>query len=113
MTDRRPAAVAQCSDAADVMAAVDFVREHGLEAAVRGGGHSGAGLCLVDDGVTIDLSPMRGVRVDPAARTAQLGDLDHAAHAFGLATPAGIMSTTGVGGSRSAAGTVTSPARTA
>ncbi|MFD9426649.1 MULTISPECIES: FAD-binding oxidoreductase [unclassified Streptomyces] len=104
MIDRRPAAVVRCSDAGDVMAAVDFVREHGLEAAVRGGGHSGAGLCLVDDGVTIDLSPMRGVRVDPAARTAeagggaQLGDLDHAAHAFGLATPAGIMSTTGVGG---------------
>ncbi|MFI8438472.1 FAD-binding oxidoreductase [Streptomyces sp. NPDC079020] len=104
MIDRRPSAVVRCSDAADVMAAVDFVREHGLEAAVMGGGHSGAGLCLVDDGVTIDLSPMRGVRVDPAARTAQvgggaqLGDLDHAAHAFGLATPAGIMSTTGVGG---------------
>lgn len=104
MIDRRPAAVVRCSDAGDVMAAVDFVREHGLEAAVRGGGHSGAGLCLVDDGVTIDLSPMRGVRVDPAARTAeadggaQLADLDHAAHAFGLATPAGIMSTTGVGG---------------
>lgn len=104
MIDRRPAAVVRCSDAGDVMAAVDFVREHGLEAAVRGGGHSGAGLCLVDDGVTIDLSPMRGVRVDPAARTAeadggaQLGDLDHAAHAFGLATPAGIMSTTGIGG---------------
>ncbi|MCX4970396.1 FAD-binding oxidoreductase [Streptomyces sp. NBC_00654] len=104
MIDRRPSAVVRCSDAADAMAAVDFVREHGLEAAVMGGGHSGAGLCLVDDGVTIDLSPMRGVRVDPAARTAQvgggaqLGDLDHAAHAFGLATPAGIMSTTGVGG---------------
>ncbi|MER5987818.1 FAD-binding oxidoreductase [Streptomyces sp. NPDC001787] len=104
MIDRRPSAVVRCSDAADAMAAVDFVREHGLEVAVMGGGHSGAGLCLVDDGVTIDLSPMRGVRVDPAARTAevgggaQLGDLDHAAHAFGLATPAGIMSTTGVSG---------------
>ncbi|MFD4479604.1 FAD-binding oxidoreductase [Streptomyces sp. NPDC058471] len=104
MIDRRPAALVRCADAADVMAAVDFARERGLEVAVRGGGHSGAGLCEVDDAVTIDLSPMRWARVDPVARTArvgggsQLGDLDHAAHAFGLATPAGIMSTTGVGG---------------
>ncbi|WP_329208816.1 FAD-binding oxidoreductase [Streptomyces sp. NBC_00683] len=104
MIDRRPAAVVRCHDTADVMAAVDFVRTHGLEVAVMGGGHSGPGLCLVDDAVTIDLSPMRGVRVDPATQTAQvdggakLGDLDHAAHAFGLGTPAGIMSTTGVGG---------------
>jgi len=104
MIDRRPAAVVRCSDTADVMAAVDLVRDHHLELAVRGGGHSGAGLCLVDDGVTIDLSSMRSVRVDPRARTAQvaggatLGDLDHATHAFGLATPSGINSTTGVGG---------------
>ncbi|MER5466036.1 FAD-binding oxidoreductase [Streptomyces sp. NPDC002668] len=104
MIDREPAAIVRCADAADVMAAVDFIRDHGLELAVRGGGHSGPGLCLVDGGVTIDLSGMRWVRVDPAARTARvggggvLGDLDHAAHAFGLATPAGIMSTTGVGG---------------
>ncbi|WP_405389552.1 FAD-binding oxidoreductase [Streptomyces sp. NBC_01102] len=104
MIDKRPAAVVRCHDTADVMAAVRFVREHGLEVAVMGGGHSGPGLCLADDAVTIDLSPMRGVRVDPATQTAQvdggakLGDLDHASHAFGLATPAGIMSTTGVGG---------------
>jgi FAD/FMN-containing dehydrogenase len=104
MIDRRPGAIVRCADAADVMNAVDFIRDHDLELAVRGGGHSGPGLCLVDDGVTIDLSPMRWVRVDPAARTAQVGggsllaDLDHATHAFGLATPAGIMSTTGVGG---------------
>ncbi|MGI5404576.1 FAD-binding oxidoreductase [Streptomyces sp. CA-135486] len=104
MIDRRPAAIVRCSDVADVMNAVDFIRDHGLELAVRGGGHSGPGLCLVDDGVTIDLSPMRWVRVDPVSKVAwvgggsQLGDLDHAAHAFGLATPAGIMSTTGVGG---------------
>ncbi|MFI1394661.1 FAD-binding oxidoreductase [Streptomyces sp. NPDC020681] len=104
MIDRRPAAFVRCSDAADVMNAVDFVRDHGLELAVLGGGHSGPGLGLVDDGVTVDLSPMRWVRVDPATKTAQvgggstLGDLDHATHAFGLAVPAGIMSTTGVGG---------------
>ncbi|WP_234325734.1 FAD-binding oxidoreductase, partial [Streptomyces sp. NRRL S-146] len=71
---------------------------------MRGGGHSGPGLCLVDDGVTVDLSPMRWVRVDPEARTAEvgggshLGDLDHATQAFGLATPTGIISMTGVGG---------------
>ncbi|MGX1563876.1 FAD-binding oxidoreductase [Streptomyces sp. NPDC055506] len=104
MIDKHPAAIVRCADAADVMAAVAYVRDHGLELAVRGGGHSGPGLCLVDDGVTIDLSPMRGVRVDPAAKTAQagggaqLGDLDHATHAFGLATPTGIISMTGVGG---------------
>ncbi|MDN0196805.1 FAD-binding oxidoreductase [Streptomyces sp. S.PNR 29] len=104
MIDKRPAAFAQCADAADVMAAVDFVRDNGLELAVRGGGHSGPGLCLVDGGVTIDLSPMRWVRVDPVARIAQVGagsllsDLDHATHAFGLATPTGIISMTGVAG---------------
>ncbi|WP_274560323.1 FAD-binding oxidoreductase [Streptomyces spiramyceticus] len=104
MIDRYPAAIMRCTDAGDVMAAVDFIRDQGLELAVRGGGHSGPGLCEVDGGVTIDLSPMRWVHVDPETRTAlvgggsQLGDLDHASHAFGLATPAGIMSTTGVGG---------------
>ncbi|MEV6013783.1 FAD-binding oxidoreductase [Streptomyces sp. NPDC051976] len=104
MIDRRPAAVVPCRDAADVMAAVNFLRDNGLDVAVRGGGHSGPGLAVIDDAVTIDLSPMSGVRVDPAARTAQvaggslLGDLDHAAHAFGLGVPAGIVSTTGVGG---------------
>ncbi|MFI5822368.1 FAD-binding oxidoreductase [Streptomyces rishiriensis] len=104
MIDRRPAAVARCVDAGDVRATLSFARDTGTELAVRGGGHSGPGLCLVDDGITLDLSPMRWVRVDPATGTAQvgggsqLGDLDHAAHAFGLAVPAGIMSTTGVGG---------------
>ncbi|MFE7749433.1 FAD-binding oxidoreductase [Streptomyces sp. NPDC057428] len=104
MIDRRPAAVVRCHDTADVMAAVDFVREHGLDVAVMGGGHSGPGLGVVDGAVTIDLSPMGGVRVDPATQTAQadggatLGEFDHATHAFGLATPSGIMSTTGMGG---------------
>ncbi|SEG53992.1 FAD/FMN-containing dehydrogenase [Actinacidiphila yanglinensis] len=104
MIDRRPAAVVPCRDAGDVRDAVRAVRDEGLPFAVRGGGHSGPGLCVVDGGVTADLSPMRGVRVDPAARIAEvaggslLGDLDHAAHAFGLGVPAGIVSTTGVGG---------------
>ncbi|TXS39401.1 FAD-binding oxidoreductase [Streptomyces sp. or43] len=104
MIDRRPAALAQCVDVADVRTTLAFAQDKGLDLAVRGGGHSGPGLCLVEDGLTLDLSPMRWVRVDPGAGTAQvgggsqLGDLDHATHAFGLGVPAGIMSTTGVGG---------------
>jgi FAD/FMN-containing dehydrogenase len=123
MIDKRPGLIARCVDAADVIEAVNFGREHGLDLAIRCGGHNGAGLALCDGGLVIDLSRMRGVRIDPDKRTAhvaagaQLGDLDHAAHAFGLATPAGIMSTTGVGGpasaaSPSAADTATSPAST-
>ncbi|MEV0747248.1 FAD-binding oxidoreductase [Streptomyces sp. NPDC050273] len=104
MIDRRPAALAQCVDVADVRTTLAFAQDEGLDLAVRGGGHSGPGLCLIEDGLTLDLSPMRWVRVDPEARTAQvgggaqLGDLDHATHTFGLGVPAGIMSTTGVGG---------------
>jgi len=104
MIDRRPAAVVGCVDVADVIAAVRFGREQGVDTAIRGGGHNGAGLGTVEDGLVIDLSGMRGVRVDPSARTAQiaggslLGDVDHATHAFGLATPAGTISTTGAGG---------------
>ncbi|MCF1594478.1 FAD-binding oxidoreductase [Streptomyces muensis] len=104
MIDRRPAAFAQCVDVADVRTVLSFARDTGVELAVRGGGHSGPGLCLVDDGLVLDLSTMRGVHVDPRAGTAQvaggaqLGDLDHAAHTFGLGVPAGIISMTGVGG---------------
>lgn len=104
MIDKKPAVIARCHDVADVLAAVRFGHQAGLDVAVRGGGHNGGGLGSVDDGLVIDLSPMRGVRVDPAARTAQaaggcqLGDLDHATHPFGLAAPGGIVSTTGVGG---------------
>ncbi|MEV4437562.1 FAD-binding oxidoreductase [Streptomyces sp. NPDC049577] len=104
MIDKRPGAIVRCADAVDVVDAVRFARDHGLDLAVRGGGHSGPGLGLVDGGMTVDLAPMRWVRVAPAARIAQvgggslLGDLDHAAGGFGLGTPAGIVSTTGVGG---------------
>ncbi|WP_205326745.1 FAD-binding oxidoreductase [Glycomyces sp. YM15] len=104
MIDRRPAAFAKCVDVADVRATIAFAQDVGVELAVRGGGHSGPGLCLVDDGLTLDLSPMNWVRVDPGAGIAQvgggaqLGALDHAAHTFGLGIPSGIMSTTGVGG---------------
>lgn len=104
MIEKRPALIARCVDAGDVITALAFGREHGMEVAIRGGGHSGPGLCHVNGGLTIDLTPIRWVRVDPETRTAQvgggslLGDLDHAAHAFGLATPAGIYSLTGVGG---------------
>src|SRR6478672_3097614 len=93
MIDKRPFAIARCRDQADVIAAVQFARRHDLDVAVRGGGHSGAGLGTVEDGVVIDLSPMRWVRVDPDNKTAlvgggcQLGDIDHASYAFGLTTP--------------------------
>jgi FAD/FMN-containing dehydrogenase len=104
MIDKRPALIARCTDAADVIAAIGHARREGLPLAVRGGGHNGGGLGSVDDGLVIDLSGMRGVLVDPASRVARvlggslLGDVDHAAHGFGLATPSGIISTTGVGG---------------
>lgn len=99
-----PALVVRCTGAADVIAAVGFARSNDLAIAVRGGGHSIAGFSTVDDGIVIDLSPMRGVRVDPASRRASVGggalwaDLDHEAQAHGLATTGGLISTTGVGG---------------
>ena len=104
MIDKKPAVIARCKDAADVISAIKFGHENSLTVAVRGGGHNGGGLGSVDNGLMIDLSLMRGVRVDPETRTAQVaggaqfGDVDHATHAFGLAVPAGIISTTGVGG---------------
>ena len=104
MIDRRPALVARAVDVADVIAAVGFGRDQGLDIAIRSGGHSAPGFGTVDNGLVIDLSRMRGVRVDPEDRTARveggalLGDVDHATHGFGLATPAGIISNTGVGG---------------
>src|SRR5437764_12625367 len=103
MIDKRPVLIAHCVDVADVIASVNFAREHELTLAVRGGGHSGPGLGTCDDGLVIDLSGMKGIRVDPSARTARVeggctwGEVDHATHAFGLATPSGFISTTGVG----------------
>ncbi len=104
MIDKRPAVIARCVDVADVIAAIEYGRESHLPTAIRGGGHNGGGLGICDDGLVIDLSRMRSVRVDPAARTAHAeggclwGDVDHATHAFGLATPSGTVSTTGVAG---------------
>ena len=104
MIEKRPGIIARVADVADVITAVNFARDNRLDLAVRGGGHNGGGLGTVDDGLVIDLSAIRGVRVDPAGKLAHvaggslLGDVDHATHAFGLATPAGIISTTGAGG---------------
>lgn len=104
MIDRRPALIARCHGAADVLHSVRFAREHDLLLAVRGGGHNIAGNAVADGGLMIDLSPMRSVRVDPERRTARvepgctLADVDHETQAFGLATPIGINSTTGIAG---------------
>jgi FAD/FMN-containing dehydrogenase len=104
MIDKRPRMIARCADVADVMAAVKYGREHGLLTAIRGGGHNGAGLGTCDEGLVVDLSLMKGVRVDPAARTVRVqggctgGDMDHATHIFGMATPGGTVSTTGIAG---------------
>ena len=104
MHDRRPAAVVQARDAADVVAAVAAAREAGIDIAVRGGGHSVPGFGTVDDGLVIDMSGLHDVHVDPANSRARVGggatwgDVDHATHAFGLATTGGIISTTGVAG---------------
>lgn len=102
--DRRPALIAQCSGTADVIAGVNFASRHGLLVAVRGGGHSIPGHSVCDGGLVIDLSRMRGVDVDPRRRTlraqggALWGDVDHESQAFGLATPGGMVSTTGIAG---------------
>ncbi len=104
MIDRRPAVVVRAVNAGDVIASVNFARENQLDLAPRGGGHSVPGFGTCDDGVVIDFSRMRGVRVDPASQTARAeggatwGDFNAATHAFGLATTGGIISTTGVAG---------------
>ena len=102
--DRRPALIARCSGAADVIACVCFARDHALPISVRGGGHSIAGKAICDDGLTIDLSAMKGIRVDPARCTVRaepgltIGEFDRETQAFGLATTTGVISTTGIAG---------------
>ncbi len=104
MIDKRPGLIARCANAADVITAVNFGRDNNLFVAIRGGGHNGPGLGSCNDGLVIDLSTMKGVHVDPTNRTVRAepgctqGDMDHASHAFGLAVPAGIISTTGIAG---------------
>ncbi len=102
--DRRPAVIARCAGAADVAACVGFARGHDLPVSVRGGGHSIAGKAICDDGLMIDLSAMKGIRVDPGARTVRaepgltIGEFDRETQAFGLATTMGVISTTGIAG---------------
>ena len=104
MIDRKPALIARCAGAADVIAGVRFAREHDLLLSIKGGGHNVAGLAVCDGGLLLDLSPMKGIRVDPHARIARVepgvvwGELDRETHAFGLATPGGVVATTGVAG---------------
>jgi FAD/FMN-containing dehydrogenase len=104
MIDRKPRLIAQCTDVADVMTAIRMARDTGLKVSIRGGGHNAGGLGICDDGMVIDLAPIKYVHVDPSARTVRVGggskwsDVDHATHAFGLAVPSGIVSSTGVGG---------------
>jgi FAD/FMN-containing dehydrogenase len=104
MIDRRPRLIARCVDVADVIASVNFGRENQLLISIRGGGHNVTGFAVCDDGLVIDLSRMKGIHVDPTNRTLRVeggctwGDVDHATHAFGLAVPGGLISTTGVAG---------------
>lgn len=104
MIDRRPALIVRCASATDVASAVTYARANGLNVAIRSGGHNGAGLGTCDNGLVIDLAPMKDIHVDALARTARVqagctwADVDGATHASGLATPSGILSTTGVGG---------------
>jgi hypothetical protein len=104
MIDHRPALIARCAGAADVVACVDFARAQGLEVSIRGGGHNVSGKAVCDGGLMIDLAAMKGVRVDPRHRTAQaepgltLAELDGDCQRFGLATPTGIVSPTGIAG---------------
>ena len=104
LIDRRPALIVQCSGAADVVDAVNFARDHGLDLSIKAGGHNVAGNAVNDDGLVIDLSQMRGVHVDPDTSTVRVqggatwGDCDRETQLFGLAVPGGVVSTTGVAG---------------
>src|SRR4029077_6819417 len=103
MIDKHPAAIARCRDSADVISCVRYARAHGAEIAVRGGGPSGAGLCVADGALVIDLSLLRSTTVDPAGRTVRAdpgctwGDVDHATVAFGMAVRRGFTAPPGVG----------------
>src|SRR5688572_20202298 len=104
LVDRRPAVIVRCRTTNDVVAALAFARAAELEISVRGGGHNVAGRAVTDGGLMIDLSLMKGIHVDPARRVARaqagvtVGELDRATAAFGLATPSGVVSTTGIAG---------------
>jgi FAD/FMN-containing dehydrogenase len=104
MIDKRPALIARCTGTADVVACVNFARDHDVPISVRGGGHNFAGKAVCDGGLMIDLSPMKGINVDPTRRNARaqtglkLGEFDRATQKFGLATPLGVATTTGIGG---------------
>ena len=104
MIQKKPCLIVRCADVADVISSVIFARENRLLLSIRGGGHNAGGLGICDDGLVIDLAPIKYSRVDPPARTVTVGggctwgDVDHATHAFGFAVPSGIISTTGVGG---------------
>ncbi len=104
MIDKRPAAIARCADAADVITCVRFARAHDVDIAVRGGGHNAAGLAVADDALVIDLSELRSTTVSPEDRTVRVdpgctwGDVDHATVAFGMAVPSGFLASTGVAG---------------
>src|SRR5262249_21696106 len=101
--DKRPDAIVQCAGVADVIQCVNYARQQNVTLAVRGGSHSVPGFGTSDGGIVADLSRMKGIRVDAQARVARAeggctwGDVDHATHVFGLATPGGIISTTGIG----------------
>jgi hypothetical protein len=104
MINKRPRIIVRCADVADVISSVNFARKNNMLVSIRGGGHSGGGLAINNDGLVIDLSGMNYTCVDPVAKTVvagggcKLGDIDHATHIFGLATPTGMNATTGIGG---------------
>ena len=104
MINKHPAAIARCSDTADVVSCVRFARQHGVDVAIRGGGHNAAGFGVADDALVIDLSRLRSTTVSPENHTVRVdpgctwGDVDHATVAFGMATPSGFVASTGVAG---------------
>jgi FAD/FMN-containing dehydrogenase len=104
MIDKRPRLIAKCVDVTDVISCVNFARDNNVLLSIRSGGHNAGGLGIADDALVIDLSGIKYTRVDPAAKTITAGggcvwgDIDHATNGFGMATPSGVISTTGVGG---------------